>query len=64
MSFLNDAYGGSPALDRNLHVEAVSLNGTSAASETAQYGDRTYSMAGPITLYTTGDTASFLASGG
>ncbi|MFC7473404.1 carbohydrate-binding domain-containing protein [Dankookia sp. GCM10030260] len=35
VTFLNDAYGGSSAADRNLFVEGVSFNGTALASGTA-----------------------------
>ncbi len=30
VQFLNDAYGGTPSTDRNLHVEAVSMNGVTS----------------------------------
>lgn len=35
VSFLNDAYGGSAAADRNLYVEGISLNGAAVPGATA-----------------------------
>ncbi|WP_431270996.1 carbohydrate-binding domain-containing protein [Dankookia sp. P2] len=35
VTFLNDAYGGSSAADRNLHVDGVSFNGAALANGTA-----------------------------
>ena len=35
VSFLNDAYGGSPAMDRNLYVQSIGVNGTTASDTTA-----------------------------
>ena len=32
VTFLNDAYGGSPSTDRNLHVESLSLDGKSVGA--------------------------------
>ncbi len=32
VQFVNDAYGGTPSTDRNLHVEAVSLNGVKSGN--------------------------------
>lgn len=36
ISFLNDAYGGSPAADRNLYVNGTSYNGVTARPPTAE----------------------------
>ena len=36
VSFLNDAYGGTPITDRNLYVNGASFNGTSARPTTAE----------------------------
>ncbi len=35
ISFLNDAYGGTPATDRNLYVKGIDVNGTPASGATA-----------------------------
>ncbi len=35
VSFLNDAWGGTAATDRNLYVDGISLNGTAIANSTA-----------------------------
>ena len=35
VSFLNDAYGGTPVTDRNLYVDEASFNGISARPATA-----------------------------
>jgi hypothetical protein len=35
VTFLNDAYGGSAATDRNLHVDGITYNGTALAKGTA-----------------------------
>ena len=35
VSFLNDAYGGTPAMDRNLYVKSVDLNGTAVSGSAA-----------------------------
>ena len=50
VSFLNDAYGGTAATDRNLYVDGVALDGTAAAN-------------GSATLFSNG-TATFSVSGG
>lgn len=36
VQFLNDAYGGTPATDRNLYVSGITFDGTNYAGETAQ----------------------------
>ncbi len=36
VSFLNDAYGGTPTTDRNLYVNAATYNGASARPSTAE----------------------------
>ncbi len=38
VSFLNDAYGGTPATDRNLYVNGVSFNGISSRPGSAALG--------------------------
>ena len=39
INFLNDAWGGTAATDRNLHVEAITLNGVKTIENTVQgYG--------------------------
>jgi hypothetical protein len=38
VTFLNDAYGGSASLDRNLHVDGITYNGTALAKGTADLG--------------------------
>jgi len=35
VSFLNDAYGGTSATDRNLYVDAIDANGAAAPGATA-----------------------------
>ncbi|MDO9709699.1 carbohydrate-binding domain-containing protein [Paracraurococcus lichenis] len=45
VNFLNDAYGGSAAADRNLYVDGVSLNGKAVAGASA-----TLLAAGPVDL--------------
>ncbi|SDB73107.1 Ca-dependent carbohydrate-binding module xylan-binding [Belnapia rosea] len=35
VNFLNDAYGGSAALDRNLHVDGITFNGKALSNGTA-----------------------------
>lgn len=51
VSFINDAYGGSAAKDRNLYVEKVSLDGTASSSPaTALYRNGTahFAVAAPV----------------
>jgi hypothetical protein len=36
INFLNDAWGGSASLDRNLHVDGIIYNGTALAKDTAK----------------------------
>ena len=38
VNFLNDAWGGSNSLDRNLHVDGITFNGTALAKGTADLG--------------------------
>jgi len=52
-TFLTDAYGGSPALDRNLYLDGASLNGNASVP-----------AAGPTEMYRGGDSASLSLSGG
>ncbi len=49
VSFLNDAYAGTPATDRNLYVDGVTFNGTAVPGATA-----TLLSAGPQSLAFTG----------
>jgi hypothetical protein len=42
--FLNDAYGGSPAADRNLYVNAISYDGTATGQSTALFWNGTQSF--------------------
>ena len=37
LNFLNDAYGGSPSLDRNLYVNSISYDGTNTTQSTPLY---------------------------
>ncbi|MBV9749270.1 MAG: hypothetical protein JO157_10685, partial [Acetobacteraceae bacterium] len=53
VSFLNDAYGGSPSLDRNLYVNSITLDGNSSPSLAS----------GSAGIYTT-STDQFSVSGG
>ena len=39
VTFLNDAYGGTSATDRNLYVNAVSYDGTATGQSAALYSD-------------------------
>ncbi len=50
VNFLNDAYGGSPSLDRNLYVTSVSLDGSTPSTQTAalmQAGTANFNVAAP-----------------
>ena len=50
VTFLNDAYGGSPALDRNLYVNSVQFDGQAVAGASAAlYNDSTqhFTMTAP-----------------
>jgi hypothetical protein len=64
VSFLNDAWGGSSATDRNLYVEGVFLNGTSAGMPTATAGAVTSPTSGVTEFHTAGSSASFTVAGG
>jgi len=47
VSFLNDAYGGTPTTDRNLYVDSVTINGTGVPGATAALlsaGPRSFSF--------------------
>jgi len=58
VNFLNDAYGGNAAQDRNLYVSAISLGGVAATgAPAALYSDGTASFAVPA-----GASSSNLAS--
>jgi hypothetical protein len=51
INFLNDAYGGSAATDRNLYVSAVSLDGTVAINDSASLmsgGIKSFIVPAPI----------------
>ncbi len=61
VTFLNDAYGGSAATDRNLHVDGVSLDGVAAGSAPQALlsdGTATFTIAA-----TTSATTSVAATG-
>ena len=50
IQFLNDAYGGSPSLDRNLYINSVNYDGSQVSSVlTEQGGDGTSTFAVPNT---------------
>ncbi len=59
VSFINDAYGGSAATDRNLYVDAVSYNGAAAggapatllSNGMASFGVAAPAVATPLTLH-------------
>ena len=44
VTFLNDAYGGSPATDRNLYVAGASYDGVAASGSLALYSDGSQSL--------------------
>jgi hypothetical protein len=46
VTFLNDAYGGSPTTDRNLYVNALSYDGTATGQSAALYsaGSKSFSV--------------------
>ena len=51
VSFINDAYGGTPATDRNLYVNAIAYDGTTYANTTAPLysnGTRTFAVGGAV----------------
>ncbi len=51
VTFINDAYGGNAATDRNLHVEGVSFNGTTLAKSTANLlsnGSANFNFSKPV----------------
>ena len=48
VAFTNDAYGGSPSLDRNLYVNSVALDGNAPTAESATYSSGTYNESGSI----------------
>src|SRR6266436_5528893 len=52
ISFLNDAYGGSPTLDRNLYVDHIVVNGTTLNPQQGLYQD-------PWAPATTGSSALY-----
>jgi parallel beta-helix repeat protein len=58
VSFLNDAYAGTPATDRNLYVAGATLDGQAATSESVRYGGTAYAASGTLGLYSTGDAAT------
>jgi len=51
VSFVNDLYGGSPSLDRNLYVNDIVYNGTDTKQSTPLYADvtKTFSISGGTT---------------
>ena len=69
VQFLNDAWGGSPVTDRNLYVDAVSVNGVDQHLSHAQdtNGAATFSLqavAAPVSTTSTVSTSTTTASGG
>ena len=53
VTFVNDAYGGSPSLDRNLYVNSVAVNGTVLGGTSASLysnGTAAFTVASPQTL--------------
>jgi hypothetical protein len=48
VSFLNDAYGGSPSLDRNLYINDIIYNGTDTGASHSQFttGSSSFSVTG------------------
>lgn len=50
VTFLNDAYGGAPTLDRNLYVDSASLDGTTINDSTMAFryaAAQTFDLIGP-----------------
>ena len=45
VAFVNDAYGGTPSMDRNLYVDSISRAGTSQSLQAAFYNQGTQSFA-------------------
>jgi hypothetical protein len=62
VNFLNDAWGGSAATDRNLYVNAITYNGaaTGQSAELANTGAKTFTVSGGTTpsVTETGDHGS------
>jgi hypothetical protein len=62
VTFLNDAYGGSPSLDRNLYVNDIVYNGTDTGASATLYanGSRSFTVSGGTvpTVNETGDHGS------
>ena len=61
MNFLNDAYGGTAATDRNLYVAAMSFNGTNYPANTASLlsaGPVSFTIPASSTATTTAPTAT------
>ena len=46
VNFLNDAWGGTPATDRNLYVNAITYNGTNTNQSTTLMNARTDDVRG------------------
>ena len=67
VTFLNDAYGGTAATDRNLYVDAVSYDGTATGQSAALYsnGGQNFSVTDTTTIPGTihAATAGALATG-
>ena len=51
VNFLNDAWGGTPATDRNLYVNAITYNGTNTSQSTTlmNQGPMTFALSGGTT---------------
>ncbi len=58
ISFINDAYGGSPSMDRNLYVDGLSYDGSSPGSDTATLDSN------GTDYFTTGGTTTPTSSAG
>jgi len=53
ISFINDAYGGTPTTDRNLYVDAVTYNGRAASGAPAALfsnGTANFGVTGPVAV--------------
>ena len=59
MTFLNDAWGGTAATDRNLYLDGLSYNGVDAKQAAAlmSNGSRTFSIPASAPLAATAETA-------
>ncbi len=63
VTFLNDAYGGSPSLDRNLYVNSVAVNGATLGGTSASlYTDGTATISATASGTLSGVAAAALTS--